>query len=59
MTSLIVFGAGAVAGYVLAAYTWPALRTFILGVEQELTQVKARVIALETKLRAALGRGQS
>ena len=43
----------------LAVYGWPALRTFMVGAETELAELKARAAALETKLRAALGRGQS
>jgi hypothetical protein len=54
MTVLIAFGGGA-AGYLLAIYTWPALRGFVLGAEQELIAVKARLAELEAKVRAAFG----
>jgi hypothetical protein len=59
MVDLMIFCAGAAAGLVLAVYGWPALRTFMVGAETELAELKARAAALETKLRAALGRGQS
>jgi hypothetical protein len=59
MIDLIFVAAAAVAGYVLATYTWPTLRTIIVGAEQELAQLKARAVELEAKLRAALGGGQS
>ena len=59
MVDLMIFCAGAAAGFVLAVHGWPALRTFMVGAEAELAELKARAAALETKLRAALGRGQS
>ena len=57
MNLMIVIGAAA-AGYVLAIYTWPAVRTFVVGAEQELALVKARAIELEAKVRALLGHGE-
>jgi hypothetical protein len=54
MNTLIVI-AGVAAGYVLAIYTWPAVRTAVHGAEQELLDVKARVASLEAKVRAVLG----
>jgi hypothetical protein len=58
MTDLIILGAVTAAGYALSVYTWPALRTFFVGAEQELAQLKARASELEAKLRAVIG-GQS
>jgi hypothetical protein len=58
MPDLIVFAGAIAAGYVIAVYTWPALRTWLVGLDQELAWLKARAADVETKLRAALGRDQ-
>jgi hypothetical protein len=58
MLTLLMFGGGATAGYVLAIQTWPAVRSAIVGAEQELAWLRSRVFDLEAKLRAALGRGE-
>ena len=55
MSDLLIFGGFALAGYVLAIYTWPKARTFLVGVEQELEWLKARASELEAKLRDAFG----
>jgi hypothetical protein len=57
MTLIIGIGAAA-AGYALAIYTWPAVRSLVLGAEQELVLVRARLVELEAKVRAALGGGE-
>jgi hypothetical protein len=57
MNLLIGIGAAA-GGYALAVYTWPAVRAFIVGAEQELALLKARVLAFEAKVRAVLGDGK-
>lgn len=57
MNLLVVIGSAG-AGYLLAIYTWPAVRAFVVGAEQELAWVKARAIELEAKVRAALGRSE-
>ena len=56
MLDLILFGGAATGGYVLSIYTWPALRTFLVGMDQELAWLKARADELEARLRAALSR---
>jgi hypothetical protein len=56
MLDVILFGGAAAGGYVLSIYTWPALRTFLVGMDQELAWLKARADELETRLRAALSR---
>lgn len=56
MLNLLVFGSGATAGYALAIYSWPALRTAVVGVEQELAWLRSRATDLEAKMRAAFGR---
>jgi hypothetical protein len=55
MTDLLIFGGFVAAGYVLAIYTWPALRTFFAGAEQEIAWLKARAAELEAKLRDTFG----
>ncbi len=55
MLDLLIFSGGATAGYVLAVYTWPALRTVIVGAEQGLPWLRSRASDLEAKLRASLG----
>jgi hypothetical protein len=55
MTDLLMFGGFLAAGYVLAIYTWPALRTVIAGAEQEIAWLKARAAELEARLRDAFG----
>jgi hypothetical protein len=56
MTDLVILVAGVAAGYALAIYTWAPVRTFVVGVEQELAWAKERARALEARLRAALRR---
>jgi hypothetical protein len=51
MDDLIIFLGFMTAGYVLSIYTWPALRTFFAGVEQEVDWLKDRLAALEAKVR--------
>jgi hypothetical protein len=58
MLDVILFVAALGAGYVLAIYTWPALRAFLVGIDQELVWLRARAAELEAKLRAALGRDE-
>ena len=55
MDDLLLFGGFAAAGYVLAIYTWPAVRTFFAGAEQEIAWLKSRVADIENKLRDSLG----
>jgi hypothetical protein len=40
------------AGYVLAIYTWRYLRQFLTGLEGEITALRGRLRALETKIRS-------
>jgi hypothetical protein len=41
---------------VLAIYSWPTLRTSIVGAEQELAWLRSRASDLEARVRAAFGR---
>ena len=56
MDDLLLFGGFVAAGYVLAIYTWPAVRTFFAGAEQEIAWMKPRLRELENQVRDALGR---
>jgi hypothetical protein len=55
MHDLLILGAFTAAGYVLAIYTWPAVRTFFAGAEQEIAWLKSRLGELEDKVRGAFG----
>jgi len=55
MDDLLLFGGFAAAGYALAIYTWPTVRTFFAGAEQEIAWLKSRVADIENKLRDSLG----
>jgi hypothetical protein len=59
MADLMIFGGGLSAGYVLAAFTWPQLRAFLIGAEQEIAQLRARAAALEASLRGVFGSKQN
>jgi hypothetical protein len=59
MTDLMILGGGLAAGYVLSVFTWPQLRTFLTGTEQEIAQVRASTVALEAGLRSAFGSQQN
>ena len=56
MLDAFLFGGVFAAGYAASIYTWPAVRTFVVGMDQELAWLKARADELEAKLRAALSR---
>jgi hypothetical protein len=58
MPDLVFFACAIAGGYVLSIYTWPELRTFLVGMDRELVRLKERAAAIEARLRAALGRGQ-
>ncbi len=55
MHNLLMFGGFMAAGYGLAIYTWPAVRTFFAGAEQEIAWLKSRLGELEDKVRGAFG----
>jgi hypothetical protein len=56
MDDLVLFVIFSAAGYVLAIYTWPAVRTFFAGAEQEIDWLKGRLGDLENKVRDAFNR---
>ncbi|MGH6770095.1 MAG: hypothetical protein ACRECO_13855 [Xanthobacteraceae bacterium] len=56
MLDFFLFAGAFAGGYALAVHTWPELRTFFVGMDQELAWLKERAAELEAKLRAVLGR---
>lgn len=57
MAHLLTFVGGLAAGYPLAIYTWPTVRTFFAGAETEIAWMKARLTALLDQARNVFGRG--
>jgi len=55
MAHLLTFAGGVAAGYVLAIYTWPALRAVFAGAGAEIVWLKSRLAALEDKARDVFG----
>jgi hypothetical protein len=49
-TFTLVLLAGA-AGYAAAVFTWPQLRQWLVGIENEIDDLRAKARALEAKLR--------
>ena len=55
MDHVLTFAGGSASGYVLAIFTWPAVRAFIAGAEAEIAWLKSRLAALEDKARDMFG----
>ena len=51
MSALIPILTAAAAGYVAAVFTWPRLRQALVGIENEIDDLRAKARALETRLR--------
>lgn len=51
MESIIPILIAAAAGYAVSILTWPGLRPFFIGIENEIGDLRARARALENKLR--------
>jgi hypothetical protein len=51
MHTFIATLAALAAGYVASIYTWPRLRPWLIGVENEIDDLRAKARALESKLR--------
>ncbi|MEA3028423.1 MAG: hypothetical protein QOF91_3708 [Alphaproteobacteria bacterium] len=49
--SFILILAAAAAGYVASIFTWPHLRQALVGLENEIDDLRAKARALETRLR--------
>lgn len=54
--SLLLYGCLVAGGYVLAIYTWPAIRTFANGAEREIAALHDRARALEARIKWLTGR---
>ena len=55
MVHALTFAGGVAAGYVLAIYTWPAVRGFFAAAEPEIAWLKSQLAALEDKARDVFG----
>jgi len=51
MDSFILIATAAAAGYAAAVFTWPRLRQFLVGIENEIDDLRRKVRALESRLR--------
>jgi hypothetical protein len=51
MNSLLLTLAAAAVGYVVSVVTWPSLRTALVGIENEIDDLRAKARALESKQR--------
>jgi hypothetical protein len=51
MTTLLLCLVAGVAGYVASILTWPRLRRFVIGIENEIDDLRRKARALEAKLR--------
>jgi len=48
--SIILLIAAVIAGYVVSIFTWPRLRRALIGIENEIDDLRARARALEARL---------
>jgi len=48
---IAVLTLAAAGGYAASVFTWPRLRALLVGVENEIADLRAKALALETKLR--------
>jgi hypothetical protein len=51
MSTFLLTTAAVAAGYALSVATWPSLRTALVGIENEIDDLRAKARALETRLR--------
>lgn len=47
--------AALIVGYVAAIYTWPKLRTLVVGAEAEIVSLRDKARALEAKIKTFIG----
>ena len=55
MHDLLFFAGCLTGGYVLAIYSWPALRSWLIGIEAEIVKLDKRAADLEAYLRRLRG----
>ncbi len=51
MTALLLTFFAVVAGYAISIFAWPRLRQAMIGIENEIDDLRAKARALETGLR--------
>ena len=51
MSMFVLILAAAVAGYVTSIVTWPRLRQALVGIENEIDDLRAKARSLEARLR--------
>jgi len=51
MTTLLLVSVAFAAGYVVSIFTWPRLRQAIVGIDDEIDDLRAKARALEARLR--------
>lgn len=47
--------AALIAGYAAAIFTWPKLRTWVVGAEAEIASLRDKARALEAKIKTFIG----
>lgn len=52
MTTFLPYVLAAAGGYVASVFTWPAIRTVVVGVETEVASLRARAAAISAAARA-------
>lgn len=51
MLAILALFLAAAAGYAASIYTWPRLRVLLIGIENEIDDLRARARSLEATLR--------
>jgi hypothetical protein len=51
MSNFILIAVAGMAGYLASVFTWPRLRQAIIGIENEIDDLRAKARALESLLR--------
>lgn len=49
--TMLLLAATAITAYVVSIFTWPHLRRVMIGIDAEVESLRARMRALETRLR--------
>lgn len=52
MTTFLPYVLAAAGGYVASIFTWPAIRSAVVGVEAEVASLRARAAAISAAARA-------
>jgi hypothetical protein len=54
MSEFLILSAGFAGGYVASIFSWPAIRSHVIGLAAEIEQLRARARALEDKIKGVL-----